>query len=382
MNKLRVAVIATGFTGLQHVEAVRRIPNTEIVALVDSNLEQLRAKADRLGVEQIFTDYKEMIDVVKPDVVHNCTPNGMHYEINKYVISKGIHIYCEKPLATELEQGIELTQLAKSAQVAAGVNYNYRNNAMVQEMRARIVSGEFGKVFHITGQYAQDWLMYETDFNWRLDLKDGGKSRAIADIGSHWFDTAQWATGLKIVAVRANLLTAHKTRKKPTAVTETFTQNHSNSFEDVEISSEDAGFVLLKFENGSIGQFFVSQVSGGHANDLRIEIAGDRYSMEWCQETPDQLRIGTRENGIQYIKASPDRLHGDAVRYATLPGGHPVAWTDALRNGIREYYQSIVDQTFKAENQSYATFADATRIMKLVDACLLSDQSDCWTPVD
>ena len=374
----KVAVIATGFTGQQHTEAIRRIPGNEVAALVDANPEALKAKAKALGVAKAYTDYKQMIEEIHPDVIHNCTPNGLHYEINKYVMEQGIHIYCEKPLAITVEQGEELAEIAEKKHVAAGVNFNYRNNAIVQEMKERVQNGSAGRIFHVTGQYFQDWMMLDTDYNWRLTSDMGGASRTIADIGSHWFDTAQYVMGKKIVSVRASVLTVHPFRKKPAKAAEPFQKASSDNYQLVPIESEDAAFVQVKFEDGTFGTVNLSQVIGGHLNDLRLEIAGEKCSMEWRQENPDYLSIGTRELGTQIIRSAPGTLSGDAVRYATLPGGHPVAWTDALRNGIREYYTSIEKGTFGQAGQSYATFADGVQIMKLVEACMKSAKTGAW----
>ncbi len=381
MKEVRIAVIASGFTGQQHIEAVRRLPHTNVVALVDANPTMLAKKAKDLGVAHTFTDYKEMIEVIKPDVVHNCTPNHMHYEINKYVIEKGVHIYCEKPLATTAAECAELVRLAEEHGVACGVNYNYRNNAMVQEMRMRVKNNDIGRIFHITGSYQQDWLMYETDFNWRLASDKDGKSRAVADIGTHWFDMAQHITNKKIVKVYAKLFTALPTRKKPLTQTETFQTEQSAAYEEVSIRSEDGGFILVEFEDCTMGQLLVSQVAAGHKNDLRIEISGERYSMNWEQERADRLQIGKRSEGTTQLYACAASVHEEIERYATLPAGHAVAWSDAFRNGIGEYYASIHNGTFKETVQPYANFVDGYRSMQLAEACLLSNEEDRWVAV-
>lgn len=382
MKKLRVAIIACGMMGQQHTEAVRRIPGTEVVALADPNPAALAGVAEKLGIEQTFTDYRQMIETVQPDAVHNCTPNGMHYEINKYCIEHGVHVYCEKPLAVTLEQAEELTALARTSGVLCAVNFNYRHNAVVQEMRQRVLSGEVGRLFLVTGQYVQDWMMYDTDYNWRLTDDQGGRSRAVADIGSHWFDTAQWATGRRITAVRAELLTVHQNRKKPAVEVQTFAAANTGDYELIPITSEDAGFILVRFEDGTLGQAVLSQVSGGHKNDLRLEIAGERCALEWQQESPDQLRVGTREAGTQILRAAPDTLHGSAAAYATLPGGHPVAWSDALRNSVGAFYHALRGGSFSQEGQPFATFADGLCIMRLVEACLASSESGQWVELN
>ncbi len=381
MRKRKIAVIAAGFTGEQHTEAVRRIPGNEVVALVGTDLKALTAKAKVLGVEHVYTDYKKMIEEIRPDVVHNCTPNGLHYEINKYVMEQGIHIYSEKPLAVTVKQGEELLRIAEEKHVAAGVNFNYRNNAIVQEMKERVKNGSVGRIFHVTGQYIQDWMMFDSDYNWRLTADMGGASRTIADIGSHWFDTVQCVLGKKITAVCAEMLTVHPFRKKPKKEVKTFEQAESGSYELVPVDSEDAAFIMVRFEDETIGTVNLSQVSGGHLNDLRLEVSGEKCSLEWQQQNPDTLVVGTRGNGLQILRAAPGTLSGSAVRYATLPGGHPVGWSDALRNGIREYYASIEAGTYSQTGQAYATFADGVQIMKLVEACMESAKIGKWVNV-
>lgn len=382
MKKHRVAIIAAGMTGQQHTEAIRRIPGCEVVALVDSNAEALKAKAEALGIENTYTDFRQMIVEARPDVIHNCTPNGMHYELNKYIMEQGIHIYCEKPLAITVEQGEELVRIAQERHVAAGVNFNYRNNAMVQEMRERVANGSVGRIFHVTGQYIQDWMMLDTDYNWRLTADMGGASRTIADVGSHWFDTVQCAMGQKIVAVRAETVTVHPFRKKPVKEVETFAKAEAGNYELVPIDTEDAAFVTVRFADGTIGTVNLSQVSGGHLNDFRIEIAGEHCALEWQQERCDTLVVGTREFGKQILSAGPGMLTGSANRYTRLPGGHPDGWADALRNAITEFYTSINNNTFAQTGMTYSTFADGVQIMKIVDACMRSAKTGNWVDVE
>ncbi|MDL2323485.1 Gfo/Idh/MocA family oxidoreductase, partial [Bacteroidales bacterium OttesenSCG-928-A17] len=188
MKTLKIGLVGLGLIGKEHAESIARIPGIELVAITEFNKELLEAQKKYLGVKA-YSDYKEMIDNEDLDVVHNCTPNVLHYEINKYALEKGIHVYSEKPLAMTVAQGEELTELARKKGLANGVNFNYRNNAMVQEMRVRMQKEDAGRCLLIHGHYIQDWLLYDTDSNWRLSTKEGGTSRALADIGSHWFDT-------------------------------------------------------------------------------------------------------------------------------------------------------------------------------------------------
>lgn len=382
MKKIRVGVVASGFAGQQHVEAIRRIPGIEVVALADSSAAALKQKAVSLDIEECFTDYEEMIDKVKPDVIHNCTPNALHYRVNQYAITRGIHVYCEKPLGTSIEEAEELAALVDAKKIAAGVNFNYRHNAMVQEMRCRIESGEAGRSFMVYGHYLQDWLMKDTDYNWRLESETGGVSRAVADIGSHWFDTAQCVMNQKIVAVFADLLIIHPFRKKRAVQAETFAAHANCDFKEVPVHSEDAGMILVRFADGMKGMLIISQTSGGHKNDLALSVDCENYSMTWNQESPDKLRIGTRDQGTIEYALEASRLHESIGRYARLPAGHVAAWSDALRNGMDEFYAAIRNERFLAPQQTYATFKDAGYIMKIVDACLKSNAGGTWVDVE
>ncbi len=369
MKILRVGLVGTGLIGKQHAESIGRIPGIQLVAITESNETVLQKQKDYFKVKA-YADYKEMIDNESLDVIHNCTPNTFHYEINKYALERGIHVYSEKPLAVTVEQGEELTRLAKEKGLANGVNFNYRNNAMVQDMRVRMQKQDAGRCFLIHGRYIQDWLLYDTDFNWRLSVEEGGKSRAIADIGSHWFDTMQVVTGKKVTAVYARNFTAHAERKKPT----------EDGSVNVPMETEDGGLIMFQLEDGTCGSLVVSQVSAGYKNHIFFSFDCEKYSMRWNQEQSDRLIIGTRELGETHIYAAPNLIDPSVSRYATLPSGHPVGWADAFTNGIREFYNSLSDDTYK-EKTTYSDFENATYIMKIVEACMKSNEENVWVSI-
>ena len=383
MSEIKVGIIGTGMMGNTHAEAIRRIPGTKIVALSGgSDYEKTKKMADELGIPAAYADYKEMLEKEELDVVHNCTPNNMHYSINKDIIAKGINVYCEKPLAMTSEETAELTKLAAEKGVKAGVNFNYRHNATVRDMNERVKmsaeDGGTGPVYLVHGTYIQDWLMYDTDFNWRCVSEIGGASRAVADVGSHWFDTVQFITGSKITSVYAKFITIFPQRKKPEKAVATFTTASDASYTDVDIDTEDAAYIMVRLDNGVYGNVVVSQVSGGRKNGFTIDVDGARYSMRWNQEDSDKLLIGTREMNAIYHSGA-EMLHGDAVRYATLPSGHQLGWADALRSAIREYYNDVKGI---AECANYATFADGDYIERIVEACVKSSREDKWIDVE
>src|SRR5665647_202771 len=280
MKKIKAGIIGLGFAGEAHLEAIRRLGFVDVVAICENGKEYARRKADELYIDKAYGNFDDLINDPDIDVIHNCTPNNEHFEINKKIIKKGKHVFTEKPLALNSQESAELVELLCEHKVSNGINFNYRMFPQVQVIKEKIKSGEIGKPYLIHGSFLQDWLLYETDYNWRLDEKVGGKSRAIADIGSHWCDLSQNVLNSKITDVFADLATIIPIRKKPKAVVETFkTADRNSEFEDVAMNTEDYGAVMLKFENGTRGIFYVSQLSAGRKCCLNIEIDGSKSSL-------------------------------------------------------------------------------------------------------
>ena len=376
-RKLHVGIAGTGMMGRLQADALRRLPGVEIEAVCSGSPERARAFAAAQGIPNFYGDYEEMLNACRLDAVHICTPNHTHFAYSRAALERGIPVYCEKPLTAGGDEARELCRLAKEKGVPAGVNFNYRHNAMVQEMRERIASPQWGKTFLLHGRYVQDWMMYEDDYNWRCESALAGPSRTIADIGSHWFDTVQFITGKQIVRVFADLVTVLGSRKKYASQTGSFGKQRGASFSWTDIDTEDAAFILIRFEDGVSGSLVLSQVSAGYKNNFVINADGSRYGMSWNQESADQLLIRSRENGTSLLRADPSILHGEAVSYAVLPAGHAVAWSDAQAAAIRRFYEYLRT----GGSPGFATFEDAARIVDIVEACLESSRRQAWTDV-
>ena len=303
MDKIKVGIIGTGFIGPVHVEAVRRQPDTEVVALSEINAELARKKADELGIEKAYGDYKELLADKEIDVIHICTPNHLHYEIAKEAVLAGKHVVCEKPLAMNTTEGKELTELAKKNHVICAMHLNCRAYPLIQQVKEMVARGDLGTIFAVNGSYQQDWLFKETDYSWRLEKQFSGESRAIADIGTHWFDTIETVTGLKTEKVCADFATFYKTRKKPLKPVETYSGKtlEPSDYEDVPIDTEDYATVLIKFNNGAHGSFTVNQVAAGRKNRLYFEIYGSKCAVAFDSEEPNQLWIGNRDGNNEIM---------------------------------------------------------------------------------
>lgn len=370
-------MIGLGFIGRQHVEAIRRVPGVEVVAAADAdpgNREWCREN----DIPLFYEDYRDLIINSGADVIHDCTPNHLHYQVNALALEKGCHVYSEKPLTLSAEEADRLADMANDAGRKAGVNFQYRNHVCIHEIKERIRRGELGRLSHIQAEYLQDWLLYEDDYDWRMDSAAGGTSRAAGDIGSHCFDAVQFVTGRKIISVYARYYTMYPVRKMY-GRTKTFSaEDKTGRYEEKKIDTEDAAVILFRLEDGMEGSLVVSQVCAGKKNGMKLLISGNRESVEWAQEEPDKLHIGKRDTGNETIYADRKYFTEYGGKMAVLPNGHPVGWTDALAVSVKEFYSSIRNP---GSDYRYADFRQGAYVSKIVEACFKSSRQDCWVDV-
>ena len=383
MRRLKAGVIGTGFIGVCHMEAIRRIGFAELVAITDINYELAKRRAEEYYVPKCYKTIDELLADDEIDVIHNCTPNNLHMEINEKIIKAGKHVFSEKPLARNSEESERLLQILKdNKNIVHGVNFNYRMNPLVQEIKNKVKANEIGKPILVHGSYLQDWLLFNTDYNWRIDPEICGASRCIADIGTHWMDTVQTVTGAKIIEVCADLFTAIPIRKKPKEVVETFGVSKSMEYEEIEVKTEDYGAVLFKMDNGVRGVFYVSQVSAGRKCYLNFEIDGTKSSIYWNQETPDYMWMGYRDKDNSIVMRNPNFMTPEARQYTYLAAGHPEGWNDALKNNIYSFYKFIIDgKSLDKDTPDFATFQDGHYLIKLTEAILKSNEIRQWVKV-
>lgn len=380
---INVGIIGTGFIGPAHIEALRRLGFVNVIALCDTPFEAAQKKAGQLNVPHAYGDIDALLAHPGLDVVHNCTPNHLHAEINRKILRAGKHVFSEKPLCMTPEEAQELVVMAENAGVVHGVSFVYRQFAMVQQAASMVRQGQLGKLFSAHGSYLQDWMLLETDYNWRVDAAQGGPSRAIADIGSHWCDTLQFVTGKRITEVMADLSIVWPTRKANVQGNSTFAAKEADThYEDRPVTTEDIGFVLLRFDDGSKGCFHVSQVSAGRKNRLSFEVNGSGASVAWDQETPQQLWVGHRAQPNQLLSDDPGLMNADVAHSAHFPGGHIEGWPDAFRNMMLQFYTAVREGRPPAKNHSpFATFYEGARVMSVVDAILQSHRQQRWIKV-
>ena len=383
MATIKAGVIGLGFIGPAHVEALRRLGDVEVIAVAGSRPGSAESKAAALNVPRAYGDWRELVADPEVQVVHNCTPNFLHYDINMAVISAGKAIVSEKPLALDAPQAEKLLRAANEAGVVHAVCFNNRMYPLTREMRARIARGEIGEVRLVHGSYLQDWLLYDTDYNWRVDPALGGAARTVGDIGSHWCDLAQFVTGLKITQVYAELVTFLPTRRKP--------KTHVNAFagvglkaedwEEVPVTTEDCGMILFRFEGGARGVCLLSQMCAGHKNHLSLEVNGAQGSLSWNLERPNELWLGRRDGPNQVLPKDPSLLDASARPYAHYPGGHNEGYPDGFKNLFQAVYAAVRDGGTMPDHPTWPTFETGYRANLVVDAILQSAAQKRWVAV-
>jgi predicted dehydrogenase len=374
---IRTAIFGSGFMGRVHLEALRRVEHVEVAAIAGRNT----AAADKLGSAFSVPTVPAEAILRDPsiDAVHICTPNALHYAMAKQALLAGKHVLCEKPLATTVAEAEELVALAAQRNLRNGVCHNLRCYPMVQHIRRMREDGDLGEILVVQGTYSQDWLLYDTDWNWRVTSQDGGPSRCMADIGSHWFDTAEHLTGLRVSSLCADLQTFHPTRKQPSGPVETFANKLASDAETVDtpIDTEDMGAVIFRMGRAR-GSMTASQVSAGRKNRLSIEIYGTKAGVAWDQERPDELWIGHRDSPNCIIIKDPSLLKLAARTFADLPGGHSEGYDDTFKQVFRRVYASIRDASAPRD---YPQFADGLRQLVILTAELESNRTRTWIDI-
>jgi len=377
MKKIKTAIIGTGFMGKVHTEAVRRLGHVEVAALAASPGRDIAPLKESYGIDNVTNDWEALLKDPSIDAVHICTPNAQHAPQSIAALKAGKHVLCEKPLAMSSSEAKQMLALAEEKRLVHATNHNLRYYPMVQHVRQMIAAGDLGEILVVQGTYSQDWLLYDTDFNWRILAEANGAARVVGDIGSHWMDMIQHLTGLSITSLCGDTMIFHKTRKRPKGSVETFTGKKlaPSDYEEIAIDTEDFASVLVRLGDRCRGAYTVSQVSAGNKNSFRFEIYGTKSGISWNQESPDQLWIGHRNSPNQIIVKDPSLLAPAAAGFADLPGGHSEGYDDSHKQLFRRFYQRVADPSTPID---YPTFEAGVRGMHLIEKVLESARKRAW----
>ncbi|CAN5746749.1 Gfo/Idh/MocA family oxidoreductase [soil metagenome] len=375
---IRAGVVGVGFIGLAHVEALRRL-GVDVRGVVGSSPERARAKAESSALPRVYDNLDELLADPEIDVVHVASPNHVHYDQVKQVLGASKHVVCEKPLALDSTQTADLVSTAKAAGLINAVCFNLRFYPLCHQMRAMIAQGTIGEPRFLTGAYLQDWLLLETDWNWRLVPSQAGELRAVADIGSHWLDLAGFISGRRIIEVIAELHTFVPTRRHPPGPVESFAVVSTNEeLIEESMSSDDAASVMLRFEGGARGLVAISQVAAGRRNSITLEVDGSESALAWSSADPEQLWIGHRGRPNELLARDPALVDETARRIIGYPGGHVEGYPDTFRALFGEVYRHIQDPSGDA---TYPTFADGHEVLLVTEAIAQSHRTQTWTNV-
>jgi predicted dehydrogenase len=367
-----IGILGGGFAGRVHALAARTL-GARLVGVVSSTPERSEEAAARFGAERTFTTAAELVDDPAVEVVHVCTPNVSHVPLVELALRRGKHVICEKPLATSVADAARLVALAEQSGAVAAVCFAYRYQPVAQEARARIHSGQVGPVHLIHGSYLQDWLLYETDGNWRALAKLGGPSRAFADIGSHWCDLAEWMTGKRITDVAAVTSTVHDKRPQPVLA------GHGAPVPGgdlVPVDTEDAVCLIFRATGNVVGTLTVSQVSPGRKNRLWLEVDAAGSSIVFDQESAEWLWLGARDANRLIARDGSGSLDRFPAASA-LPAGHARGFVE----GFTELFADVYGAVRNGAGGSFPSFEDGLRSAVITDAVLRSASNRGWEEV-
>ena len=378
-SEIGAAVIGSGFIGTVHIEALRRL-GVQVHGILGSSPERAAQRAGQLGVARGYGSLAELLDDDRVEIVHVTSPNHLHHPQVLEILDGGRHVVCEKPLALTADESAQLVERAANSGKVNAVNFNIRFYPLNQHAHELVASGELGEVRLVTGRYFQDWLLLETDWNWRLEPDRGGALRAVGDIGSHWLDLLTFITGQRITSVMADLATFIQTRRQPAGPVETFSAERSADTVEREISTEDTATILLRFDGGARGSVAISQLSPGRKNSLQYEVDGSSAAAFWDSEQPDQMWIGHRDRPNEILIRNPALMGPAAQAAAALPAGHVEGFADTFRALFRAIYADV-GAGGPSERPGYPTFADGHDEMLVNDAVAASARDGRWTDV-
>ena len=386
LHHLRAGIIGTGFIGPVHIEALKRL-GVQVQGVCGSTAGAL-ACAEQWGIPEAYGDYDYEAMYANPeiDVIHITSPNKVHVEQSLAALAAGKHVICEKPLGMTSEETAQVVVAARKAKRVFAVNYVSRFFPAVLQMRAMVERGELGRIIHVQGHFFQDWLLKETDYNWRLLANEGGELRAVGDIGTHWIDSVSFILGARVKKVFGTMKTFHKTRLRPKGEVKTFAKMDPKKMESFAVDTEDFASVLLEFGrakhghvNGVHANCAVSQVAAGWKCSLYFGIYGTEGSVRWDSQQSNEILLGRRDQPNQILQRNTPGFDVDVANFTDYPGGHAEGFSDVHKMHYRAVYEHIASG--KTSPGLFATAADGHHEVELCEAILRSGKSQRWEVV-
>ena len=385
MDTIRSGFVGAGFIGPIHMENIRRLGFPQVYAIAEIDQATADKAAKRLGIGKAYGRWEDLVNDPEVDVVHISCSNKLHYPISKACLELGKPVICDKPLTLDINEARELVELAKKNNVINAVTFNMAFYPMVREAKEIISKGELGKINLVYGRYMQDWLSKDSDYNWRVEAKYQGKSRVVADIGSHWMHMVQMVLGKKIVAVYGDTSIFIPVRKKPfkSYLTAEVIDLKPGQYEEITVDTEDHATVMFKFEDGIKGIMMASQVCPGRKQRIEWEIIGLEKSIAWHGEEPGKLWIGHRDKPNEIFLKDPNIMLENSKGFCNTSTGLAEGYLDSWKNIMSRIYEYIrIDGNKKKIIPDFPTFENGYHIMIIIEATLESAKQNKWVDID
>ncbi len=355
------------FIGEIHRRVIALDEGAELVAGAFSrSVENTLATGARLGMdrERLYESFEQMAEAEgkrsdKIDFVVIVTPNHLHYPATKAFLENGINVVCDKPFVFRSSEADELKHIAEERGLLICVTYTYNGYPMVKQARKMIAAGEIGEIRFVSAEYIQEWLSTPVEHegnrqaSWRTDPKQAGISSAVGDIGSHTENIVSYLTGLRIEELSARL--------------DTFVEGRQ---------LDDNASILVNYEGGARGLYWISQVAVGHDNDLRVRIVGTKGTIEWAQEDPNYLKVLLLDMPGSRLSRGRDRLYPEAAAFSRVPGGHPEGYLEAFANVYRSFCAAVEKaksgNSVSAEQADYPGVDAGASGVRFIEGCVES----------
>lgn len=339
---MRLIILGTGGMARAHAEHFGKINGVELVAGVDVVPENLNAFCEAFDIPRQFGSIEEALDWGEFDAVANVTPDAIHHKTSMAALKAGKHVFCEKPLATNYADALEMAETAEKAGLINMVNLTYRNVAQIQQMRKLIRHGDIGNIRHIEASYLQSWLVSnawgewdkEPKWLWRLSKKHGSNG-TLGDVGIHILDFAVHGSTLDIENVFCRLQTFHKAP--------------GDKIGEYVLDANDSFTMSVEFTGGVLGVVHSTRFATGHLNDLRLRVYGDKGGLE--------------------VVHKPD---GSVLRACTEPWLDTATWHEVPAPAVETNYQKFA-KAVAAETNDQPNFRHAANLQRVLDTAMVSD---------
>lgn len=380
-RKLRMGMIGGGtgsFIGDVHRRAAAIDGMIELVCgSFSSNAEKSKTSGKALylpedrcygSFEEMILKEKELPEGERMDFVSIVTPNHMHFPPAKLALEHGFHVVCDKPMTLTMEEAIALETIVEKSGKLFALTHNYTGHPMVKQARAMVAKGDLGKIRKIQVQYLQGWLSTAVEqtgqkqASWRVDPSKSGIGGALGDIGTHAENLVEYISGLKIKELAADL----------------------GKFGEGRVLDDD-GNLLLRMENGAKGTMSISQIALGEENDLAIRVYGEKGSLEWHQENPNELITHWLEEPVKIFTPNGNNLYEEALNVSRIPAGHPEGYLEAFATIYKNFATHLmaVLNGEAIEKPDYPTVTDGIRGMQFIYAAVESDKNNAaWTTIE